>query len=201
MTAKTAGKLAAEGLWTSLKSLRDHWVLLVFLATGLFWARDVYDEFNDLPARVAELHQIVGDLRHDIAALDPAVAKAAPDLTPATAFPGAKHRVADGRAGQMVAVRFEPVMQVRDDCLPGDLAAYMIDASGMWFAVETDLGRMPGLDGLQELAFGVRIHPRMAAGRAQFLVQVTQRCGKHLQVDRAPRLHFRVLTPDTAHPR
>ncbi|MEM0988572.1 MAG: hypothetical protein AAGK00_06800 [Pseudomonadota bacterium] len=200
MTAKTAGKLAAEGFWTSLRTLRDHWVLLVFLATGLFWLRDTYEDFVDLPARVSELHQVVGDLRRDIASLDQAVAGGAPDLSPALAFPGAKHRVADGWPGQAVAVRLDPVVPVRPACRPGDLVAYMIDATGMWFVVDTDLDRMPELDGQQELAFGVRVHPRMAVGRAQFLIEVAQHCGTHLQVDRSPRLHFRVLARTGAAP-
>src|SRR5699024_6181482 len=63
MTARKAGELAAEGVWVTLRRLRDQWVLLVFAASVLFWARDVYDRFVDLPDRVARLEagRAVGD--------------------------------------------------------------------------------------------------------------------------------------------
>jgi hypothetical protein len=76
----------------------------------------------------------------------------------------------------------------------------MIDAGGNWYSVETDLGRIPTFPGPQELAFGAEIHPRMAEGRAQFLIQVVQDCGDHLQVDSSPRLHFRVLGDEDTEP-
>ncbi len=200
MTAKSAGKLAANGFFLGLKTLRDHWVLLGFLATVMYGARDIYEEFSVLPERVHALHEAVLELRGEIAVLDAHVAGSAIERAPALVFPGTKHRIGDGKPGWSVAVRFEPVVPVRSDCRAGELAAYMIDATGMWYAVETDLGRVPHLDGPQELAFGVRIHPRMAVGRAQFLIQVTQDCGTHLQVDRSPRLPFRVLGHRTASP-
>lgn len=193
MTAKSAGKLAAVGFWSGLKTLRDQWVLLFFVATLLYGARDIYDEFSVLPARVEALHGEVTGLRGEFAVLDQRVTRTVVERTPALRFPGTKHRIADGRPGRSVTVRFEPVVPVRFDCRAGELAAYMIDATGMWFAVETALGRLPQLDGAQELAFGVRIHPRMAVGRAEFLMQLTHDCGTHLQVDRSPRLPFRVL--------
>ena len=196
MTASKAGKLAATGIWVTLRRLRDRWVLLAFLATALFWARDLYDEFIDLPQQFMELRETVDALRSDIAQLQVTGVQVAVDRSPALVFPGLQHAVEDGRPGHPTTVHFRPSERVREDCQSGGLAAYMIDASGRWYSVETDLVRLPQLAGSQELAFGVQIHPRMAVGRAQFLIQVVQNCGSHLQVDSSPRLHFRVLGPE-----
>lgn len=193
MTARKAGVLAAEGVWSTLRRLRDQWVLLVFAASVLFWARDVYDQFVDLPARVAELGTAIGDLRSDIARLEAGQDSRTVDRSPALAFPGGRHAIEDGRPGDRVTVRLAPVERVRGGCRNSDLAAFMIDAGGRWHSVETDLARAPQIEGSQELAFRVMVHPRMAVGRAEFLVQVAQDCGQHRQVDGSPRLHFRVL--------
>lgn len=193
MTARKAGELAAEGVWVTLRRLRDQWVLLVFAASVLFWARDVYDRFVDLPARVAELGVAIGELRQGVERLEAGKAAVTVDRSPALAFPGTEHAIEDGRPGDVVTVALSPVERVRGDCRNGDLAAFMIDAGDKWYSVETDLVRVPQIEGSQKLAFGVKVHPRMAVGRAEFLVQLTQACGSHRQVDASPRLPFRVL--------
>lgn len=193
MTARKAGELAAEGVWDTLRRLRDQWVLLVFAASVLFWARDMYDRFVDLPDRVAALGQAVGELRAGMAQLDTGQASGTVDRSPALAFPGIEHAIEDGRPGALVTVRLGPVVRVRGDCRNSELSAFMIDAEGSWYSVETDLARVPQIEGSQKLAFGVKVHPRMAVGRAEFLVQMTQDCGMHRQVDASPRLPFRVL--------
>ncbi len=193
MTARKAGEIAAEGVWGTLGRLRDRWVLLVFATSALFWARDVYERFVDLPARVAELGRALDDLRTDSARSDagqirPDVARSA-----ALAFPGLQHAIEDGRPGDFVTVVLAPVVRHREECRNSELAAFMIDADGTWYSVETDLARVPQIEGSQELAFGVKIHRRMEVGRAQFHVEVTQDCGAQRRVDSSPRLHFRVL--------
>ncbi len=193
MTARKAGVLAAEGVWVTLRRLRDQWVLLVFAASVLFWVRDVYDRFVDLPARVEALGEGVDALRSGVARLEAGPAGPATDRSPALVFPGTQHAIEDGRPGDVVTVSLAPVERVREDCRTGDLAAFMIDARGKWYSVETDLARVPQIEGSQGLAFGVTVHPGMAVGRAQFLVQMTQDCGSYRQVDSSPRLPFRVL--------
>ena len=200
MTAANAGKLAAEGFWMTLKRLRDQWVLLAFLATALFYARDFYDEFVELPARMGALQKQVVALRSDIARVQAGQTGLRVNRSPALIFPGLRHAVEDGRPGASVTVRFRPAEQVRSDCRADALVAYMIDARGRWYSVQSDLVRIPRLVDAQELAFGVMVHPSMAVGRAQFLVQVVQDCGDHLQVDSSPRLHFRVLDGDARSP-
>ncbi|MEM9140213.1 MAG: hypothetical protein AAGB15_10325 [Pseudomonadota bacterium] len=193
MTAKRAGRLAALGFWRTLRRLRDQWLLLVFLATALFWMRDTYEQFVDLPADVAGLHTSIGALHDRIAHLEQNLEPIAAVRTDALAFPGTGHSIGDGRPGSFVTVRLAPAKRVRPECRATGLASFLIDANGRWFLAETDLARMPHFSGSEDLAFAVRVHPRMAVGRAQFLVQVTQDCSTHLQVDSAPRLHFRVL--------
>ena len=193
MTARKAGEIAVEGVWGTLGRWRDRWILLVFAASALFWARDVYERFADLPARVSELGRALDELRIDSARADADQSRPDSDLSSALTFPGRRHAIEDGRPGDLVTVALAPVVRVREECRNSDLAAFMIDADGRWYSVETDLARVPQIEGAEELAFGVKIHPGMDVGRAQFLVEVAQDCGSHRQVDTSPRLHFRVL--------
>lgn len=193
MTAENAGKLAIGGFWGTLKRLRDQWVLLAFAAGALFWARDFWESFVDLPERLAVQEERVAELDAEIAVL--AVRKAAVDHSPAIAFPGTRHGIGDGRSGELVPVALDPTEWIRPECRSVELAAYVVDEAGQWHSVETSLARLPQLEGSQRLAFGVRLPDGIAAGRAQFLIQVTQDCGDHRQVDSSPRLHFRVLAP------
>lgn len=190
MTAKQAGLLAAEGFWLTLKRLRDQWVLLAFLATALFWGRDIYEQFIDLPEKVQDLRGSIVELRRDLARLDQ---RAVDDRSPALVFPGTGHSVGDGRRGAYVTVTFSPAERVRDDCLTTALSVYMLDRTGRWFSVETDLATLPHFAGTQDLSFAARVHPRMTPGRAQFVAQIGQDCGTHQQVDNSPLLQFRVL--------
>ena len=200
MTAKRTGLFSLAGFWRSVRRVRDQWVVLVFLATALFWTRDVFEQFIDLPAQVAELHSTIEHLRADVTRLDKRIAVTAQNRSAALVFPGTGHGVEDGALGTFVTVRLQPAKRVRDDCRTTGLAAYMIDASGRWFMVDTSLGHVPQISSTQDLAFAARIHPRMTPGRAQFLVQVTLDCGSHRQVDSSPRLHFRVLPSEHEQP-
>ena len=193
MTAKSAGVVMAEGVFGTLGKVRDRWVLLVFAASALFWARDVYEQFADLPARVAELGKTLDELRTDGARSVTEQARPDLDRSAALAFPGERHAIEDGRPGDLVTVVLAPVVRVREGGRSSDFAAFMIDDDGRWYSVETDLARVPQIEGSEELAFGVRVHRRMDVGRAQFLMEMTQDCGAYSQVDSSPRLHFRVL--------
>jgi hypothetical protein len=193
MTAREAGEIAAEGVWGTLRRLRDRWLLLVFAATALFWARDEYERFVDLPARVAELGRVLDEVRFEVARFETGQVRGAPDRSAALGFPGLRHAIGDGRPGDRVTVSLGPVTRVREECRNSDFAAFMIDADGRWYSVETDLVRVPQFEGSQELAFGVKVHPKMGVGRAQFLAEVILDCGSHRQVEVTPRLHFRVL--------
>lgn len=197
MTAERAGRLAALGFWRTIRRLRDQWILLVFLATALFWMRDTYEEFVDLPADMAEVQTSIGALHDRIAHLEEQLEPIATVQTAALVFPGTGHSIDDGQPGSFVTVRLAHAKWVRPECRATGLAGFFIDANGRWFLAETDMVRMPHLLGSEDLAFAVRVHPRMSVGRAQFLIQVTHDCATHLQVDSAPRLHFRVL-PRTA---
>ena len=193
MTARKAGKIAADGIWVTLKRLREQWMLLVFLATALYWARDFIDAMHDLPSRLERQERRIAVLAGEIATLGDAARSGSVHRPPVLAFPGTGHGIDDGRPGEQVVARLSPAQWLRDDCVTTGLAAFMIDAGDRWFSVTTSLARLPQLSGSQNLAFRVTIHPGMVVGRAQFLLQVTQDCGTHHQVDSTPRLHFRVL--------
>lgn len=196
MAANNAGKYAVGSFFVTLKRLREYWVLIAFLATSLYWARDVYDEFLFLPRRIDALDAAVQELARDMPRTTMLVAAPADDHRRILSFPGLGHRIGDGRPGGRIAVRLNPVLTHRVDCRPGTVAAWMIDTAGRWYSVTTDLVGWPLMDGPQELAFGVEVHPRMAVGRASFLLQIFHLCGDSLKVESAPHLHFRVLPED-----
>ena len=194
MTAEMAGKAAVEGVWTTLRRLKEQWVLLTFFAGALIWARDTWDEFAALPALMREQAGGLAALETRVGRLEDAVARRpAPDRSPVRGFPGTGHAIADGAPGAWTVLSWRPVEGLRGDCAPAALDAWMVDAAGAWFAVETSLAPMPAIEGETDLAFRLRIHPRMVPGRAQALVQVAFDCGTHRQVETAPRLQFRVL--------
>lgn len=196
MTAKYTGKYSASALWLALKRLREHWVLIAFVATALYSARDIYDEVALMPGRVEAMHLAMTDLEQGVARLEDAVTDPVIDRSEALSFPGMRHAASDGQPGSWIMARFRPVHELRPECQPAGLMAYMIDADRRWFSVQTDLEGWPRMDSLDELAFGVEVHPRMAVGRAQLLLQVIHDCSGRLQVDSSPALQFRVLGPE-----
>ena len=113
MTAENSGKFAIGRTWSALKVLRDQWMVAAFLATSLFWARDVIWEFAGLPARVNAQEERVGDLTQEVARLNGQGLET--DRTLALKFPGTGHSVEDGRPGERVMVTLSPVLHVRAD--------------------------------------------------------------------------------------
>ena len=194
MTAELAGKAAVEGFWVTLRKLREQWVLLVFLAGALLWARDTYDEFVKLPSLVRQQMAGLATLEATVTRLEAeVVGRLTEDHSPVLGFPGTKHGIDDGAPGAWTTLYWRPVERLRDDCVASAIDAWMVDRNGQWFSVETAVAPMPALEGEADLAFGVRVHPQMDRGRAQVLVQITFDCGTHRQVETAPWLQFRVL--------
>lgn len=194
MTADIAGKAAIGGAWETLRKVKEQWVVLAFLCGALFWARDTYDEFSGLPELVRRQMDGLSALESSVARLEAEVMRRLDgDRGPVFRFPKLQHSVDDGAPGDWTVLRWSPVERLRADCRPTGIDAFMVDSSGQWFSIEKAMTPMPVLDGETDLAFGVRIHPGMAPGRARIGVQITSDCGTHLQVDPAPWLPFRVL--------
>ncbi len=171
-------------------------MLITFIAGAVFWARDAYQEFAPLPALVREQAEGLGMLEAAVARLEAQVTREPdPDRSPVLGFPGTRHTVGDAAPGAWTVLSWRPVRRLREDCVPEAVDAWMIDAAGAWFAVETALAPMPAIEGEHELAFRLRVDPAMTPGRARALVQVSFDCGSHRQVEAAPRLQFRVLAP------
>jgi len=194
MTAKMAGRVAVEGVWATLGKLKEQWMLLTFLVGTLLWAVDTYGEFAKLPELVRQQTAGLTRLEATVTRLQADMKRClSEDHSPVLAFPGAKHGIDDGVPGAWTVLHWQPVRRLRDDCVPGAIDAWMVDQSGQWYSVETELAPMPAFEGDTDLAFGVRIHPQMVPGRAQVLVQITCDCGSNRQLEIAPRLQFRVL--------
>lgn len=194
MTAEMAGKAAVEGIWETLRKLKEQWVLLVFLTGALLWARDTYDEFAKLPSLVRQQMSGLSTLEATVTRLEAEVKRRlTEDHAPVLGFPGTKHGIDDGAPGAWTVLHWRPVERLRYDCVTSAIDAWMVDQNGQWFSVETAVAPMPALEGVADLAFGVRVHPLMARGRAQVLVQIIFDCGTHRQVETAPWLQFRVL--------
>jgi hypothetical protein len=194
MTAELAGKVAVEGVSATLRRIREQWVLLVFFAGALFWLRDTYDEFAKLPALMRQQMSGLATLEATVTRLEAEVKRQlVGDHSPVLAFPGTEHGIDDGAPGDWTVVRWHPLRLLRADCTPLAIEAWMVDQGGQWFSVETSVAPIPAPEGDTDLAFGVRIHPRMDLGHALVLVQVAFDCGTHRQVETAPWLQFRVL--------
>ena len=194
MTAeKTAGMKQIETVWGPLRTLRDQWFLLVFMAGALFWLRDTYDEFAALPATVAAQRAELAALANGVAKLERSLDRQeARRFQPAFRLGDDGHVVEDGRPGEWTTVRLAQVAPTRTDCRAYAIDAWLIDNAGRWFSAPTSLTLAPGLTGETELAFDVRIGPEVAPGRAQMVVQFTHDCGTHHQVQTVPRLPFRI---------
>lgn len=196
MTAEMAGKAAAEGLWASLRRLKEQWMLVAFFAGAAIWARDTWEEFAPLPALVREQTRGLLTLEAAVARLEERVTRQdTADRSPVLGFPGDRHTVDDGAPGAWTVLRWRPVRTLRADCAPAAIDAWMVDAAGTWFGVETALAPMPRLEGEQDLSFRLRVHPGMTPGRARAMAQIAFDCGTHRQVEAAPWLQFRVLGP------
>jgi len=194
MTADFAGKAAFEGVWVTLRRLREQWVMLIFLTGALLWLRDTYDELSRLPVLVRQQMHGLAQVEATVTRLETEVKlRLTGDHSPVLGFPGTNHGIDDGLPGEWTVLRWRPVERLRQDCVPGTIDAWMVDHGGQWFSVETALAPMPALEGQSDLAFGVRIPSGMAQGRARILVQITFDCGTHRQTQTAPWLQFRVL--------
>ena len=194
MTAKLAGKAAIDGVWATLRTLKEQWLLLLFLTGALLWVRDTYDEFTKLPTLVRQQMSGLAALEATVTRLEAQIVRRLKGIrSPVLGFPGTKHGIDDVAPGAWTTLYWRPVERLRDDCVASAIDAWMIDRNGQWFSVETAVAPMPTLEGEVDLAFGVRVHPLMGLGRAQVLAQITFDCGSHRQVETAPWLQFRVL--------
>lgn len=194
MTAEQAGRTAVNSVWMTLKILKEQWVSVMFLAGALIWARDTYEQFSQLPLRIGEqaarLEKIVGR----VGALENQMAERARLAHgPVVEFPGVRHSIDDARPGDWTTVHFRPVVYRQRGCRIARLDAFMVDSRQQWFAAEIGLDRLPVLEGETDLAFDVRVHPRMAGGRARAVIQLTHDCGSVRRVEVAPALPFRVM--------
>lgn len=158
MTARKAGGLVAGGMWKTLRRLRDQWLLLVFAASALFWVRDVYDRFVDLPARVEALGRTVGELQADVRLAGAGRGDAA----------GQQDAGADGRTSpDLVSGECSRRGGIR-------MVAACVVGEGRGAA---DLLTGLATDGGRGFAFGVTVRQGAAVGRAKLLVQPGQPCG------------------------
>lgn len=202
MTADTAGKAAVREVWTTLRTLRDQWVMIVFLTGALLWARDTWERISTLPAAIGNIAAGVEALSGRLEAVEKAaerlaagpVAEARGRAGPVLAFPPGRHGATDARPGGVSDLRLDPVRRTaRGDCVPVKLDAFVIDAAGRWFQAAATIGAPPVIDAEGDLAFGVRIPADVPPGRAAIAVSFVHDCGGGLVVDTAPRLPIRVL--------
>lgn len=194
MTADLAGRAALEGVWGTLKRLKEQWLLVLFLSGAVFWVRDTYDEFAKLPPLVRQQMTGLAELQETVTRLEGEVKRRLTgDRSPVLVFPGTQHGVADAAAGAWTTLSLRPVRRLRDDCVPRGIDAWMVDHRGRWFSVETAMRSMPLLRDETDLAFGVLVPAATAAGRAKLLVQIVFECTAHRQVETVPWQQFRVV--------
>lgn len=194
MTAECTGKTPAEGIWKTLKLLRDRWFVLAFAASALFWARDTYQSLIVLPERVAAVEAAVGQAEIGIAALDARLrAELGWDRSPAIRFGDSGGFAGSGAAGTWIAVAFPEAEASRGSCRLVDVRALMSDATGRWHRAQRDGIRPAATETGAGLAYEVRVHREMARGHASLVLELIHDCfGRH-HVDRSPMLSFEVL--------
>ena len=194
MSTEKVSNEPSDGFWTVIKGIRDQWLLIAFVASTLFWARDHVVELTRIPEHIAAQTERLDDLEAKVSRLG----DGAPNETagiPVLKFPGARHTVEDGAPGSAVRVTLDPVIWLRDGCIAGDLAAFMVDAQGLWHSVEIDIDQLPRVEASTPLSFSLQVHPYMNPGRARLLIQVALECGAERRREYTPWLHFRVLAP------
>ena len=195
MTADDAGKTAAQGIWATLRTLKEQWVLIVFVTGALFWARDTWEELSGLPATVAAMSAETGALARRIETVEAALAgrPGGQGGQILLSFPGGRHRASDARPGGWSEVRLDPVRPAEGDCAPVSVDAYVVDAGGRWFQARATVEAPPALEGEGELAFAVEVPAGVSPGRAEIALRFVHDCGGAIAVAAAPRLPFRVL--------
>ncbi len=193
MTADLAGRAAIEGVWGTLRRLKEQWLLVLFLSGAILWVRNTYDEFAKLPPLVRQQMTGLAELQETVTRLEGEVKRRLlGDRTPVLEFPGARHGVADGAPGTWTTLSLRPVRRLRDDCVPRGISAWMVDHQGRLFSVVTAMRSMPLLRDETDLAFSVLVPGAATAGRAKLLVQIVLDCGTHRQVETVPWQQFRV---------
>jgi hypothetical protein len=194
MTANKAGKVAIDGFWGSVRTLRDQWFLLVFMAGALVWARDTYHAFSNLPVFVRQQEVAMASLETAVTRLEASLMQRLDAMpAPALRFSTGHLGLDDGAPDDWTVLRWQPIRNHAAECVARDIDAFMVDADGRWFAAVTAI-TVPGTDQARTgHAFGIRIPPKMAAGPARAGVRIVSECGSRRLVEIASWLPFRVI--------
>lgn len=189
MTADHSGT-GAVGVLTALRRLREHWVLIVALASALFWARDMAAIYGRLPAEMARHAQAVSDLADRIAGLearlDPLAGR---DFLPGEGI-GMIQGPVEGRYGITTMLHWPLVGPPDRSCAARAVSAVLIDSGGVRHALDVQPDPQRDPLGDRSLALGVRPHARMGPGRAGIRVWMLWSCRGRMRVDRSAWLPF-----------
>lgn len=174
------------GLLAALKRLREHWVLVVALASALFWARDLVETHAALPGEVARQLETVESLAVRTAWIETVIAVwPGFDGGEAASLPGTRFGLAALAPGAKAVVRW-PGGGRPSACALRSVSGVMVDASGQWFPVAAEPAEAAG----SGLAVTLRAHRQMGPGSARLKLRLTRDCGDRLQVDISPWLIF-----------
>jgi len=195
MTAETTGK-AVCGAWATLKRLRERWILVTALVSGLFWAKDLVEIYARLPDDLARQSEAVTAVE---ARLDRLAAEIRPGLGRGAVTGMARGAIpAHGQTpdalgrGDWLVLRWRLDRSQGPGCTVGEATAVLTDAEGRVVAVPTGPIPLPGLEDGQGLAFGVKVRPRTAVGRARLRLLVVQSCPDRQRARSSAWLDFRV---------
>lgn len=193
MTAEPSGRGAAGAL-SAFRRLREQWILIVALASALFWARDLVEAYVRLPADVARQGEAISVLAARVAGVElrlgvPEGGDAPPEDISPDAHPGPL----EGRAGLWTVLRWRSVYALDPDCIARAASAVLVDAGGRWHTLETSLRPGPGRDGERSLALGVRPHASMGVGRARIRVRIVHSCSGQQREESSPWVPFVLL--------
>jgi hypothetical protein len=195
MTTDPSGK-GSPGVLSALRKLREQWVLIVALASALFWARDLMEEYARLPREVSRQGEAVKALSARVAGIETrlGVPEGGPAPRPGIA-PDALPGPLEGRAGAWTVLRWRSVYALDPDCVPRSASAVLVDGEGHWHALESRLRRDGQTPGERSLALGVRPHESMGTGRARIRIRLTHACSGLQREESSDWVPFVLLGP------
>lgn len=190
MTAKDAGRSAADLFFAALDKLKGQWVLVTFAFGAIFWAEEQVTTLLRLPTEVAALGERIGQLDTRLGRVEDWSAAAA---APAFTFEGRGRAVADARPGDWSVVRLRRIGGSSLGCGPAMVEAEIADAAGRRLRAETTVTEATRLDADGDVTFGVRVDRKLRPGRATLALRISRDCGGARESAAVPPMGFRVL--------
>jgi len=196
MTAEHQQEQAPPGVFARLKRIREQWLVVVALASALFWARDWVEVYAGLPARLDRQEVGLQSVSVRTGWLE-AVVSAWPGRAGGRSdrLPGVRFGLGTLSPGQTAVIAW-PGGRPEERCTMHSATGVMVDAAEQWFPVTASLAPEPNAE-TQGLAVAVAPHPGMEAGQARLKLRLTRECPDRQRIEISPWLVFALAKADS----